>query len=155
MYITNMDNLREKAIEILHNHILTECTVICDNLKETCDIIESQCFKTSNTAESYSYKILSCTRKLNNKCIEMINKQEIEPKDIQKTESYIFHDDLKKNRDMILSSISTIIKASLNLYACPHCKKRNHTKEETQTRSLDEGVTITCECNECGKIWRP
>eukprot|EP00792_Barthelona_sp_PAP020_P005816 TRINITY_DN2811_c0_g1_i1.p2 TRINITY_DN2811_c0_g1~~TRINITY_DN2811_c0_g1_i1.p2 ORF type:complete len:261 (-),score=85.22 TRINITY_DN2811_c0_g1_i1:1274-2056(-) len=37
---------------------------------------------------------------------------------------------------------------------CPRCKSRNVRFEEKQTRSADEPMTVTYQCQECNKRWR-
>jgi DNA-directed RNA polymerase subunit M/transcription elongation factor TFIIS len=48
-----------------------------------------------------------------------------------------------------------LVKKTSTLYKCPSCGKRETEYEESQTRSLDEGSTITCICMNptCGCVF--
>lgn len=65
-----------------------------------------------------------------------------------------FYDDLRKNVEVFKQLLNTKHHNAIHTYVCPKCKKRDQTYEERQTRSLDEGSTIICTCNQCGNRWQ-
>lgn len=40
-----------------------------------------------------------------------------------------------------------------SMFECPKCKAKKHTYREIVTRSIDEPVSIKCQCKSCGFKW--
>ncbi|GFR89424.1 transcription factor SII homolog [Elysia marginata] len=55
-------------------------------------------------------------------------------------------------RDKVHTRINQKInEKTSSFFACPRCRKRNHTYRQIQVRSADEISTFMCTCKECGE----
>ncbi len=73
--------------------------------------------------------------------------------DILKMPLEEFNAEIRKEKESTKQRTQASHSASVAIYMCPKCKQRDHTFEMRQLRSIDEGATAICTCNQCGHVW--
>jgi transcription elongation factor S-II len=107
----------------------------------------------------YLNHLRSILNNLNEKWIQAINNEEIQPHKLAfMNHQELNHDrwaemiDIKSKRDK--NKFETTIAASTDTFTCHKCKNNKCTYYQMQTRSADEPMTVYISCTICGNRWK-
>jgi DNA-directed RNA polymerase subunit M/transcription elongation factor TFIIS len=145
-----MENIRIQAKSLLHDAIAKLDTSVATSAATR---IEKRCFQLyGHIPIMYNSKIVLVQDKLD---IAILSILQLNPEELINTSSYDIYSNIKEEKSRILSNMDVTQNVSMSIYKCPQCHARNHSIEEIQLRSLDEGATVYATCNICGTRWKP
>jgi DNA-directed RNA polymerase subunit M/transcription elongation factor TFIIS len=137
-----MEDIRNRAKLLLHDAFNGSDRVVAK--------IETKCYNLyKHNPVLYNIKIVSIIQKTGDET------KGIDPEELMDMSPYDIYPHLYEERAKILSSIDVSNNVSMSIYKCPQCHAKDHSIEEIQLRSLDEGATVYATCNKCGHRWKP
>jgi DNA-directed RNA polymerase subunit M/transcription elongation factor TFIIS len=127
-----------------------------DESYATPDVLSRDIYEYANktfNANVLGIKLFYILEKITKENLEKLKNDEMTISELFNTSLYKCSDKLILLRQYATDNKEIFVASGIRTYVCPRCKVRDQTIDEKQTRSLDEGVTIKCTCNNCGKKW--